>query len=74
VVGYAIVGAAIFERLESGYEIEQRNNFTSTFMKIRKQYVTDLWNITGMQELQHYIIHSSLKTTFAIFVPVSLLY
>jgi len=51
IVGYAIIGAALFERLESGYELEQRDNkyrnWTSTFRKIRLQYVNELWNITG---------------------------
>lgn len=50
-MGYAIVGAALFEQLESAYEIEQRNNkqknWTSTFREIRQHYVTELWNITG---------------------------
>jgi hypothetical protein len=51
IVGYAIVGAALFERLESGHELEERDskyqNWTSTFRKIRLQYVNELWNITG---------------------------
>lgn len=47
VVGYAIVGAAIFERLESDFEIKQRDIKRKFFGEIRKQYVSELWNITG---------------------------
>jgi hypothetical protein len=52
IVGYTCLGALMFESFESEQEQRQRNEtvagWESNFTQIRRKYVHDLWNITGM--------------------------
>jgi len=58
VVGYAVLGALVFESLESGLEIQQRLNKTRTLKKVRQKLTYHLWTITGI----FLILHSHIYT------------
>lgn len=63
IVGYAILGALMFEYYESKYEVEQRVNlerdWDRNLTQIRNRYVQGFWNITGKWSLTFSLLINS---------------